>query len=117
MLRRFQLEVSDAFEDVAQVHDELIVDRAYRPEFAINQHLEPWITKRRQDGHETRVTVFWRCQLVMLGAHLTIVSNISGARQDVNRPVRRQRVVLKPGVEEISILTKANCEVFEQLQR
>ena len=77
VLRRFQLEVSDAFEDVAQVDDKLIVDRAYRPEFAIDQHLEPWITKRGQDGYETRVTVFWRCQLEMLRAHLTVVSNIS----------------------------------------
>ena len=80
MLRRFELEVSDAFEDVAQVHNKLIIDGAHRSELSVDQHLEPWIAKSRQDRHEARVTVFWRCQLVMLGAHLTVVSNVSGAR-------------------------------------
>ena len=81
MHRRIQLVVRDALEDSAEVDNHLIVDGLNTPELSIDEHLQAWISKRREERNEAAVLVLGCCQLQRLLVKLAAVDPARIARQ------------------------------------
>ena len=107
MHRRFQLVVCDALEDVAEVDNHLIVDGLNTPVLSIDEHLQAWISKRREERNEAAVRVLGCRQLQRLLVKLAAVDLARIARQQVHRAQRRHGILLEPVSEEVAVLLES----------
>lgn len=109
MLCRFELEVSDARENVSDIDNQLVMLWLDRLVLAIELNLEAWVAKSGKNRDKTTIGVLRGRQLEMTLSELAAVNDAISSGCIVNGSLRGQRVLSEPLPKQVSVLAEAKC--------